>query len=64
MVDILSSAVIYTIGFGWWLAWSLLVTLTTTSNRIAAVAVSTITALLIVVGLSKGWIETDGADGD
>ena len=62
--NLVSNVVIYTFGFAWWLGWSLLVTLTTMSNRIAAVAISIVAALLIMVGLLKGWIETEGADGD
>jgi hypothetical protein len=62
--NIVSNVVIYTFGVAWWLGWSLLVTLTTMSNRIAAFAVSIFTPLLIMVALLKGWIETEGADGD
>jgi hypothetical protein len=60
----LSTAVVPTLGFTWWLGWSLLVTLTTTSNRVAAVLISIVAAVLIVIGLDKGWLQTDGEDGE
>jgi hypothetical protein len=52
-------SIVFAIGFLWWLGWSSLIAFAFIDDALLAMVPATVAAVLMMVALTKGWLQTD-----